>query len=183
MAEVGGAHMVHLYERDSDLCGEAARFIGDAVAPGDVAIVIATEDHRRACLVELAMLGIDGEGRDSSRAAPSLRCGFAALGLRSRWATRHSRLSRGGGEHCARASSRPADVCTFSVKWSRSFGMRATSWRRWSSRRCGTNCAGRRRSTLLCAYSADSVCGARTRRSTGASLPGAFVRARGNHGP
>ena len=53
--------MVHLYERESDLCGEAARSIAAALGAGELAIVIATEDHRRACATQLAMLGMDGE--------------------------------------------------------------------------------------------------------------------------
>jgi anti-sigma regulatory factor (Ser/Thr protein kinase) len=60
-ADVDRVHMVHLYERDADLCGEAARYIADAVEAGDIAIVIATEHHRQACSGELAQLGIDVE--------------------------------------------------------------------------------------------------------------------------
>ncbi len=58
-ADVGPVHMVQLYERDADLCGEAASYIAGAVEAGDVAIVIATEEHRQACTAGLALLGLD----------------------------------------------------------------------------------------------------------------------------
>ena len=61
MADADRVHMVHLYERDADLCRETARYIRDGVEAGDAAIVIATEEHRRACAAELALLGLDVE--------------------------------------------------------------------------------------------------------------------------
>jgi hypothetical protein len=54
-----GDHVVHFYERDSELARTVGRYLSDAARGGGVAIVLATEDHRRAFMSELAAAGID----------------------------------------------------------------------------------------------------------------------------
>jgi DcmR-like sensory protein/histidine kinase-like protein len=54
----GGEHVVQFYDRDDDLARAVGDYLAGAVSAGDVAIVIATEAHRRAFEAEMATLGV-----------------------------------------------------------------------------------------------------------------------------
>ena len=54
-----GDHVVQFYEHESELTDSVGRYLSDAVQAGAVAIVIATEAHRRAFAAELQLAGID----------------------------------------------------------------------------------------------------------------------------
>jgi hypothetical protein len=53
------AHVVHLYEHEAELMGTAGPYLAAGAVAGEVAIVIATETHRRAFETELDACGID----------------------------------------------------------------------------------------------------------------------------
>lgn len=53
-----GEHAVHFYVNDSDLARTVGGYLADAISSGAVAVVIATEAHRRAFQAELADAGI-----------------------------------------------------------------------------------------------------------------------------
>jgi MEDS: MEthanogen/methylotroph, DcmR Sensory domain/Histidine kinase-like ATPase domain len=55
----GGEHVVQFYEQDADLARAVGDYLSVATMAGDVAIVIATEAHRRAFEAEMARLGVD----------------------------------------------------------------------------------------------------------------------------
>jgi MEDS: MEthanogen/methylotroph, DcmR Sensory domain/Histidine kinase-like ATPase domain len=55
----GGEHVVQFYDQDGDLTRAVGDYLAGAVAAGDVALVIATEAHRRAFEGEMATLGVD----------------------------------------------------------------------------------------------------------------------------
>jgi anti-sigma regulatory factor (Ser/Thr protein kinase) len=55
----GRAHAVQFYERDADLAQAVGRYLADGLSCGGVAIVIATEPHRRAFGVELEAAGLE----------------------------------------------------------------------------------------------------------------------------
>jgi hypothetical protein len=44
----GGEHVVQFYDEDGDLARAVGDYLGTSVADGQIAIVIATEPHRRA---------------------------------------------------------------------------------------------------------------------------------------
>src|ERR1700728_4661087 len=52
-------HVVQLYTDDSFLIDVLSRFIGEALAVGDAAVVIATESHQRALEKRLSARGLD----------------------------------------------------------------------------------------------------------------------------
>jgi anti-sigma regulatory factor (Ser/Thr protein kinase) len=54
-----GEHAVRFYERESDLSRTVGRYLVDAAQDGAVAIVVATEAHRRAFVAELEAAGLD----------------------------------------------------------------------------------------------------------------------------
>lgn len=54
-----GDHIVQFYDRDSDLVESVGRYLTEAAQAGEVAIVIATEAHRRALAAHLEAEGID----------------------------------------------------------------------------------------------------------------------------
>jgi len=56
-------HIVQFYEKESFLSGVVADFLGDGLAEGRQAVVIATPPHRRAFADELAARGIDADDR------------------------------------------------------------------------------------------------------------------------
>jgi MEDS: MEthanogen/methylotroph, DcmR Sensory domain/Histidine kinase-like ATPase domain len=56
---VGGEHVVQFYDRDGDLARAVGDYLAGAITAGDVAIVIATDAHRRAFEAEMATLGVD----------------------------------------------------------------------------------------------------------------------------
>ena len=56
-----GDHVVEFYERDSELSRSVADYLVWALRVGGVAIVIATEAHRRAFGRQLAAVGVDLE--------------------------------------------------------------------------------------------------------------------------
>src|SRR5918912_104292 len=61
-------HVVQFYVDDAGLASAVGPYVADALATGEVAIVIATEAHRRAFAAELEAAGIDiesaaGDGR------------------------------------------------------------------------------------------------------------------------
>jgi hypothetical protein len=59
IAIVDGDHVVQFYERDSELLAAVTPYLAAAVRAGEVAIVIATEAHRRAFEAGLSEQGID----------------------------------------------------------------------------------------------------------------------------
>jgi anti-sigma regulatory factor (Ser/Thr protein kinase) len=59
IAVSAGDHVVQFYERDSDLVQTVGRYLTDAARADAVAIVIATEAHRRAFEAHLEAAGID----------------------------------------------------------------------------------------------------------------------------
>ena len=52
-------HVVHFYERESELAETVARYLADGAQAGAVGIVIATEPHRRLFAAELVAAGVD----------------------------------------------------------------------------------------------------------------------------
>lgn len=67
-----GDHVVQFYERDSDLVETVGRYLTDAARAGEVAIVIATEAHRRAFAAHLEAAGIDLAAADRAGTFVSL---------------------------------------------------------------------------------------------------------------
>jgi anti-sigma regulatory factor (Ser/Thr protein kinase) len=68
IAACGDEHIVHFYERDSELVSAVAPYLAAAILSDEATIVIATESHRRAFEAALEVDGIDlsaarGEGR------------------------------------------------------------------------------------------------------------------------
>jgi anti-sigma regulatory factor (Ser/Thr protein kinase) len=63
-----GAHVVQFYEHDADLIATVGGYLTAAVRAGDVAVVIATPDHRQAFEAELDAAGIDVAGARRRRA-------------------------------------------------------------------------------------------------------------------
>ena len=59
IAVAPGDHVVQFYGDDSELAQTVGRYLRDAVQDGAVAIVIATEAHRRAFGAELEAAGVD----------------------------------------------------------------------------------------------------------------------------
>lgn len=55
----GGEHVVQFYDRDHDLARAVGDYLSSAVMTGKVAVVIATEAHRRAFEAEMAAAGVD----------------------------------------------------------------------------------------------------------------------------
>ncbi len=58
-AFAAGEHVVQFYEHDSELCFTLGNYLADAIYGGGVAIIIATEVHRRALAAELRAAGLD----------------------------------------------------------------------------------------------------------------------------
>lgn len=52
-------HVVQFYDRDDDLARAVGDYLSSAVMTGKVAVVIATEAHRRAFETEMAVAGVD----------------------------------------------------------------------------------------------------------------------------
>jgi hypothetical protein len=64
-------HMVEFYEADSFMVSTVVSFVSQALLMGDVAIVVATEDHRDAFAVGLRSAGIDVDtARENERYVP-----------------------------------------------------------------------------------------------------------------
>jgi anti-sigma regulatory factor (Ser/Thr protein kinase) len=57
----GGEHVVQFYDHDEDLARAVGDYLTRAVSAGEMAIVIATEPHRRAFAAEMAGAGIDAD--------------------------------------------------------------------------------------------------------------------------
>lgn len=55
----GGEHVVQFYDHDRDLARAVGDYLSGAVMSGEVAIVIATEPHRRTFEAEMASAGVD----------------------------------------------------------------------------------------------------------------------------
>ena len=55
----GGEHVVQFYDQDVDLARAVGDYLTSAVGAGDVAIVIATEEHRRSFEAQMAAAGVD----------------------------------------------------------------------------------------------------------------------------
>ncbi len=55
----GGEHVVQFYDQDGDLAPAVGDYLSAAVVGGEIAIVIATEPHRRAFEAEMADAGVD----------------------------------------------------------------------------------------------------------------------------
>ncbi len=66
IAPSGPAHVVHFYESDDYLCGLVSDFVGDGLASGEPAVIIATEPHRVAFASLLAAKGFDVDGAVAS---------------------------------------------------------------------------------------------------------------------
>jgi hypothetical protein len=64
----GGEHIVQFYDHDRDLARAVGEYLSGAVMSGEVAIVIATEAHRRSFEAEMAAAGVDAvrAARDGS---------------------------------------------------------------------------------------------------------------------
>jgi anti-sigma regulatory factor (Ser/Thr protein kinase) len=60
----GGEHVVQFYDQDGDLARAVGDYLSAAVNAGEVAIVIATEGHRRAFEAEMARARVDTGVRD-----------------------------------------------------------------------------------------------------------------------
>ena len=56
---VGHFHAVRFYENKASLCRTVADFLGEGLAVGEPALVIATPVHREAVLSELRLRGVD----------------------------------------------------------------------------------------------------------------------------
>jgi hypothetical protein len=67
-AGAGHFHSVRFYGDDTSLCRMVAGFIGDGLASGQPAIVIATAPHREEVLDELQSLAFDGSRLQTSGA-------------------------------------------------------------------------------------------------------------------
>src|SRR5438270_967768 len=52
-------HFVEFYDNETDLVDGVARFLGDGLTDGEVAIVVATPDHRAAIDTAMGASGID----------------------------------------------------------------------------------------------------------------------------
>src|SRR3954471_15871902 len=52
-------HFVEFYDNESDLVDGVARYLGDGLTDGEVAIVVATPDHRAAIDTAMAAAGVD----------------------------------------------------------------------------------------------------------------------------
>jgi DcmR-like sensory protein/histidine kinase-like protein len=55
----GGEHVVQFYDHDGELARAVGEYLSVAVTGGEVAVVIATEAHRRAFEAEMARAGVD----------------------------------------------------------------------------------------------------------------------------
>jgi hypothetical protein len=55
----GGEHVVQFYDQDRDLARAVGEYLSLAVTGGEVAVVIATEAHRRAFDAEMSRAGVD----------------------------------------------------------------------------------------------------------------------------
>lgn len=55
----GGEHVVQFYEHDAELAEAVGEYLADAIQAGGLAVMIATETHRRAFEAELERAGID----------------------------------------------------------------------------------------------------------------------------
>ncbi|MGN6871082.1 MAG: MEDS domain-containing protein [Solirubrobacteraceae bacterium] len=55
----GGEHVVQFYDQDGELARAVGDYLSAALRGGEVAVVIATEAHRRAFEVEMARAGLD----------------------------------------------------------------------------------------------------------------------------
>jgi anti-sigma regulatory factor (Ser/Thr protein kinase) len=55
----GGEHVVQFYDHQDDLAGAVGEYLSAAVAAREIAIVIATEEHRHAFEAEMADAGVD----------------------------------------------------------------------------------------------------------------------------
>jgi hypothetical protein len=55
----GGEHVVQFYDQDGDLARAVGDYLAGAVTDGDVAVVIATDAHRRAFEAEMAARGVE----------------------------------------------------------------------------------------------------------------------------
>ncbi len=64
----GGEHVVQFYEHEGDLARAVGDYLSGAVLAGEIAIVIATDAHRRVFEAEMARLGVDTAqaGRDGT---------------------------------------------------------------------------------------------------------------------
>lgn len=64
----GGEHVVQFYDQTDDLARTVGDYLSAAVIAGEVAVVIATEAHRRAFEAEMSRAGVDmaAAGRDGS---------------------------------------------------------------------------------------------------------------------
>jgi signal transduction histidine kinase/ActR/RegA family two-component response regulator len=90
-------HSVQFYEDDSYLCGEVARFMGEALEQGEAAVVIATERHAAGIAAALRAAGHDLEKAratgqllqlDAERTLEGLMHGSLQHGLPNRTAFR-----------------------------------------------------------------------------------------------
>ena len=80
-----GHHTAQFYGDDEELTASVGRYLGDALAPGGSAVVMATEAHRLAFGAGLAMVGTNGDaaqaaGRLIVADAVEMTAGFMAGG-------------------------------------------------------------------------------------------------------
>src|SRR3954463_9375246 len=74
-------HFVEFYDNESDLVDGVAHFLGDGLTDGEVAIVVASPEHRTAIDTAMAAAGIDlltsqAEGRYLTVDADDLMLAF-----------------------------------------------------------------------------------------------------------
>ena len=69
-----GEHVVQFYEDDSQLAQTVGGYLTAALEDGAVAIVIATEAHRRLFAAELEAAGVDLAASSLRRVAGPARC-------------------------------------------------------------------------------------------------------------
>jgi anti-sigma regulatory factor (Ser/Thr protein kinase) len=151
-------HVVRFYERESELSETVGRYLIDGARADEVAIVVATEAHRRAFEAELAAAGIDPA---ESRRAGTLVC-LDAAAMMDRFIT-EGRIDRdafhrviGAVVRQASQSGRPARVFgeMVSLLWDAGHVPTAIELEElWNDLRRDL------RFSLLCAYHSESVSG------------------------
>ncbi len=107
-------HAIRFYDQDDALVETVAPFLASAIKAGGVAVMVATEEHRRACEHGMAAAGVDVVAAWS---AGSLLVYDAGEAMRQ-WLTRHDRPGEAGFGDVARrllmyAARRGGPVCAF----------------------------------------------------------------------
>jgi hypothetical protein len=107
-------HAIRFYDQDDALVHTVAPFLASAIKAGGVAVMVATEEHRRACEASMAAAGVDV---GAAWSAGSLLVYDAGEAMRQ-WLCRHDRPEEPGFGDVARrllmyAARRGGPVCAF----------------------------------------------------------------------